>query len=138
MHSIPQTYRIAGYTAVWMSGQNEASFLIQDSRQAQRLRNGVVAKRVERLYRVQIALSARSAAAGSQDQGEWVTLTANGSSENTEKAKVRQEASKNRRVHVSCTCTIRQHVHVRVCTYMYVFVAYFHCSTTDYQGVPQL
>ena len=83
---------VTGYTAVWMSKQSEASFFIQDSRRAHQLRSRAVAGRVERLFSVRVALSARAAvaaAAGSEqrDGGEWVALTAlNGS--NTEKAKV--------------------------------------------------
>ena len=85
---------VTGYTAVWMSEQSEASFFIQDSRRAQQLRSRAVAGRVEKLFSVRVALSARAAAAaaaaGSEQQdggGEWVALTAlNGS--NAEKAKV--------------------------------------------------
>lgn len=82
---------LTGYTAVWMSGQSEASFLIQDSRRAAQLRNITVSGRVEKLFSVQIRLSAGVAASGSQNQGEWVTVTANGSGD-TEKAKVRLKA----------------------------------------------
>lgn len=101
---------LTGYAAVWMSGQSEASFLIQDSRRAQQLRNKTVAERVEKLYSVQIRLTARVAAAGSQDQGqgEWVTVTANGSGD-TEKAKVRLKA----------TFQIPVRVHAMSCCFMH-------------------
>ena len=71
-----------------MSGENEVSFLIQDSRQARRLRDRAVAERAERLFSVQISLPVP--AAGSQDRGQCVTLTARGGGgdESTEKAKV--------------------------------------------------
>ena len=80
-----------------MSGQRETSFLINDSKQAQRLRSGEVSGRVERLFGVEVELKAPSeTAAGSQQQqeGHWVTLrTSDGDRGSTEEAKVRSSVA---------------------------------------------
>lgn len=70
-----------------MSGRSEARLLIKDSR---KLGETAVARRVERLFAVEVALAPVVGAPGSQqeEQGDcWVTLSG-ATSDKTEKAKV--------------------------------------------------
>lgn len=67
-----------------MSGQREASFLL-DSRAARQLRDRpLVAERVEKLFQVRINVTA------DRTQGDWVTLR--GGDESIEKAKVSESS----------------------------------------------
>ena len=77
-----------------MSGRSEARLLIHDSRQAQRLGETAVTRRLERLFAVEVALAPVIVPSGSQqehegdrDAGCWVNLRG-ASSETTGKAKV--------------------------------------------------